>query len=97
MDGRRFEKSLIFLSLHRTSQQFRFIRREKKKQNSSHVIQTTKHSLKEMFWGRFSYYGLGPLVPVTGMMTSEKYQSILVERMIAELRKRWPNGEGVFQ
>lgn len=31
------------------------------------------------------------------MINSEKYQSILVERVIPELKKWWPNGEEVFQ
>jgi transposase len=78
-------------------QQFRFIRRGNEKLNSSHIVQATKHPLKKMFWGCFSYYGPGPLVPVTGMMNSEKYQPMLVERMIPEMKKRWPNGGGIFQ
>lgn len=61
--------------------------------NSSHVIQITKHPIKKMFLGCFSYYGLGLFLPMTGMMRNEKYQSILVKRMIAELK----NDKGVLQ
>lgn len=50
-----------------------------------------------MFWGCFSYHGVGPLVPVEGMMKSDQYENIITERMKPELEKRFSSGNGIFQ
>ena len=49
-----------------------------------------------MFWGCFSYYGVGSLEPVEGMMNSEKYLAVLTKKVIPEIRKL-PEGLGIFQ
>ena len=63
----------------------------------SHIDQTVKHPLKKMFWGCFSYYGVGPLKPVEGMMNSEKYLDVLKQKVIPEIAKKFPEGSGIFQ
>ena len=50
-----------------------------------------------MFWGCFSYYGVGPLKPVEGMMNSEKYLDVLTKKVIPEMAKKFPEGSGIFQ
>lgn len=52
-----------------------------------HLQQTVKHPVKQMFWGCFGYHGLGPLLPITGMMNSAKYIPILQSKVIRELKK----------
>jgi len=39
-----------------------------------HILQNVKHPQKIMFWGCFSFQGVGPLYHVTGMMNAEKLQ-----------------------
>jgi hypothetical protein len=52
-----------------------------------HMQQTTKHLLKKMFWGCFSYCNSGPLVYVDTLTKSNKYTPILATRMVPELKK----------
>jgi len=63
----------------------------------SHIDQCVKHPLKKMFWGCFSYYGVGSLHPVEGMMRSAQYIDVLQKRLVPELEKRFPDGSGIFQ
>ena len=50
-----------------------------------------------MFWGCFSYYGVGPLKPVEGMMNSEKNLDVLTKKVISEIARKLPEGSGIFQ
>ena len=50
-----------------------------------------------MFWGCFSYYGIGPLKPVESMMNSEKYLDVLTKKVIPEMARKFPEGSGIFQ
>uniref|UniRef100_A0A2L2YHU5 Transposase, partial n=1 Tax=Parasteatoda tepidariorum TaxID=114398 RepID=A0A2L2YHU5_PARTP len=50
-----------------------------------------------MFWGCFGYNGVGPLQPIDGMMRSEQYITILGKKVVPELKKRYPDGTGIFQ
>ena len=50
-----------------------------------------------MFWGCFSYYGVGSLHPVEGMMRSAQYIDVLQKRIVPELQKRFPDDSGIFQ
>ena len=63
----------------------------------SHIDQAVKHSPKKMFWDRLSYYGVGPLKPVEGMMNSEKYLDVLTKKVIPEMARKLPEGSGIFQ
>ena len=65
--------------------------------NESHINQTVKHPDKKMFWGCFSYYGVGSLHLVEGMMNLDKYLYVLEQKVIPEMGKRFTDGSGVFQ
>ena len=63
----------------------------------AHLEQRVKHPLKMMFWGCFSFYGPGSLVPIIGMMNSDQYIDVLSTHMITELKKVCSSGEETFQ
>jgi len=50
-----------------------------------------------MFWGRFSFQGVGPLYPVTGMMNAEKYSELVRQKVFREMERTFPAGGGIFQ
>lgn len=78
--------------------QSRFIRRSVgEKIRKEHCEQHVKHPEKIMFWGSFSHSGVGPLIPVQGMMNSKQYVTIVRQNVIPELRKRFPGKSGIFQ
>ena len=59
----------------------RFVRRSiGESLNSHHVNQTVKHPQKKMFWGCFSYAGVGSLFPVEGMMNSDRYIDVIKKK-----------------
>uniref|UniRef100_A0A3Q3QW79 Tc1-like transposase DDE domain-containing protein n=1 Tax=Monopterus albus TaxID=43700 RepID=A0A3Q3QW79_MONAL len=64
---------------------------------SLNPIITQGKSSYVMFWGCFSYYGIGSLHPVEGMMRSPQYIEILRRKVAPELIKLFPDGSGVFQ
>lgn len=79
-------------------QRSRFVRKsENEKLTTQHFDQTVKHPIKKMFWGCFSYKGTGSLVPIEGMMNSEKYKNLLEQKLENELRKLDANGQALFQ
>ena len=59
--------------------------------------QSVKHPPKKMFWGSFSYHGIGSLLPIEGMMNAEKYIQVLEEKVVRDLVKAFPDGSGVYQ
>ena len=59
--------------------------------------QSVKHPPKQMFWGSFSYYGVGSLLPIEGMMNAEKYIEVVKKKVIADLANAFLDGSGVFQ
>lgn len=64
---------------------------------AAHINQTVKHPTKKMFWGCFSYSGTGTLIPIEGMMNSEKYKAMLGQRLDTELAKVQAKGTAIFQ
>ena len=79
-------------------QRVQYVRRANNEATTSHHLQqTVKHPVQKMFWGCFTHEGLGPLVPVEGMMKSDQYIQILQRRVVPELQKRFPDGNGIFQ
>lgn len=77
------------------SQHYRISPGEKLRDN--HLDQIVKHPEKKMFWGCFSYNGVGSLYVVDGMLRSEQYINILQRKVVPELKRHFPDGSGIFQ
>lgn len=79
-------------------QRSKFVRKsDNEKLTPSHIDQTVKHPVKKMFWGCFSYMGVGSLVPIEGMMNSQKYKSMLEKCLDKQLQKCQPQGGAILQ
>lgn len=75
-----------------------FVRRSvNEPETSAHILQQPKYPPKKMFWGCMSYNGPGPLVPVEGMMNSDKYIHLLQSRVVPLLSQMFPESDGIFQ
>jgi transposase len=72
-------------------------RSQGEKLRDCHIDQYVKHPQKKMFWGCFSYYGVGRLQPIEGMMRSPQYIEVLRMKVIPELEKTYPDGTGILQ
>ena len=72
-------------------------RSQNEKIRNVHIDQHVKHPQKKMFWGCFSFYGIGSLHPVEGMMRSQQYIEVVQRRVIPEMNRLFPDGSGVFQ
>ena len=72
-------------------------RSQNEKIRNAHIDQCVKHPQKKMFWGCFSFYGIGSLHPVEGMMRSQQYIEVVQRRVIPEMNRLFPDGSGVFQ
>ena len=70
---------------------------QNKKIRNAHIDQCVKHPQKKMFGGCFSFYGIGSLHPVEGMMRSQQYIEVVQQRVIPEMNRLFPDGSGVFQ
>ena len=65
--------------------------------DTSCLSATVRHSPTRMFWGCFSWSGLGPLVPIRESMTGKKYAEVLQKHAIPSLYKLVDNNRGIFQ
>lgn len=62
-----------------------------------YTVKTVKHGgAKIMVWGCFSYYGVGPIYKIEGIMDQHKYVEILKQVMLPYVREEIPL-EWVFQ
>ena len=50
-----------------------------------------------MFWGSFTYYGVRSLLPIEGMMNSQKYIQVLDKKVVRDLANAFPDRSGIFQ
>ena len=79
-------------------QQSRFVRRSPdEKIRACHINQAVKHPEKKMFWGCFSFEGVGSLFPVTGMMNADKYIGVIQQKVVRDMERAFPSGGGIFQ
>jgi len=62
-----------------------------------HLNQQAKHPPQKMFWGCFSYKGIGSLFPVQGMMKSDQYIEVLRRKLIPDMQKAFSGDAGIFQ
>ena len=64
---------------------------------SHHINESVKHPPKKMFWGGFIWKGVGSLVPIEGMMNTNKYIDVLKRRAFPDLKRAFPGENGIFQ
>ena len=64
---------------------------------TGHLQQTVKHPPKQMFQGHSTFTGPGSLIPIEGMINSEKYRDILKCRVVQSMEENLPNSDGIFQ
>jgi hypothetical protein len=50
-----------------------------------------------MFWGCFTFTGPSSLIPIEGMINSEKYSDILKCGVVQIMEENLSNGDGIFQ
>lgn len=65
--------------------------------NSLCISPTVRHSSNRMFWGCFSWYGLGPLVSLQDSVTGERYAEVLKKYAIPSCYELIPNDKGILQ
>ena len=66
--------------------------------SASHINYSVKHSQKKTFWGRRrTWKGVGSLVPVEGMMNTDRYIDVLRRRAFLDLKRVFPDENGIFQ
>ena len=79
-------------------QRSQYVRRSRNEEiREEHMNQFVKHPEKRMFWGSFSYNGVGSLYPVDGIMNAEKYMQVINTKLQGDMEEAFPNGEGIFQ
>ncbi|KAJ4447111.1 hypothetical protein ANN_09111 [Periplaneta americana] len=79
------------------SRRVSYVRKRSEKVTAAHLHQAPKYPPKVMFWGCFTHEGPGALIPIKGMMNSDKYIHLLKTRIVPQLQKSFPDGRGVFQ
>jgi len=65
--------------------------------NPDCIAVTVKHSPSRMFWGCFSWHGLGPIVPLKGSVTGQTHAKVINKYVVPTLNKYFPQGNGIFQ
>ncbi|KAJ4425709.1 hypothetical protein ANN_27905 [Periplaneta americana] len=78
---------------HRVS----YVRKGSEKVTAAHLQQAPKYRPKVMFWGCFAHEGPGALIPIKGMINSDKYIHLLETRIVPHLQKSFSDGRGVLQ
>lgn len=60
-------------------------REPKEEWNVECVTSTVKHSPRRMYWDAFSWYGVGPLIPIHGSVTAASYTETLQRHLLPAL------------
>ena len=63
---------------------------------SHHINESVKHPPKKMFWGGFTWKGVDSLVPIEGMMNTDKYIDVLKRRAFRDLKRAFPGENRIF-
>ena len=72
---------------------FQYVRRSVEESvKPCHINQQVKHPAKKMFWGCFSFKGVGSLFPAQGMMKSDQYIEVIQQRVIPDCRRHFLMG-----
>ncbi len=50
-----------------------------------------------MFWGCFSWHGLGPIIPLKGSVTGQTHANVINKYVVPTLNKYFPQGNKNFQ
>ncbi|CAB5392164.1 unnamed protein product [Rhizophagus irregularis] len=50
-----------------------------------------------MFWGCFSWSGLGPIVPLNSSVTGQMHAQVINDFVVPTLHTHFPQGNGIFQ
>ena len=75
-----------------------YVRRSRNEEiRAEHMNQMVKNPAKRMFWGSFSYHGVGSLYPIAGIMNGDKYMEVINNKVLTDMEEAFPNGEGIFQ
>ena len=76
-------------------QQKQYVRRiPEEKITQQHINQSIKHPQKKMFWGPFSFKGVGLFYPVQGVMNGDKYIDVIHHKVLRDMKTAFPD---IFQ
>ena len=79
-------------------QHSQYVRRSKNEEiREDHMNQFVKNPQKRMFWGSFSYTGVGSLYPIEGIMNGDKYMQVINNKVLPDMQDAFPNNDGIFQ
>ena len=79
-------------------QRSQWVRRTKgEKISEKHISQFAKFPQKMMFWGSFSYQGVGSLRPVEGIMDANKYIKVIQETITKDMSDAFSTDRGKLQ
>ncbi len=65
--------------------------------NPDCISVTVKHSPSKMFWGCFSWNGLGPIILLNGSVTGKTHTETIQKYVVLTLQKYFPHGNRIFQ
>lgn len=74
----------------------RVLRTKGEKYEPFAMTPTLKHDVKINVWGCFSYYGVGDLVVIEGLMDSDQYTDILKNHLIPSARRLFGDRKWIF-
>lgn len=79
-------------------QHSQYVRRSKNEEiREEHMNQFVKNPQKRMFWGSFSYTGVGSLHPIEGIMNADKFMQVINNKVQQDMEDAFPNNDGIFQ